>query len=185
VNTSTRRISVLAVGAALALLLVWYAALFRPASHHLSSARRSYASAQQQVSQLQQQVVSLEALEKQIPADKAHLAQLDAAVPHSPDLKGLLDQLHALATATGVQLTIVSPSQPASTTGSPAAASALGGAQTSQVVLTMTGSYQQIAAFLTGLSRMPRAVVVDTANITAAAGHGLTAELTTQIFYTS
>lgn len=184
-NVSTRRITGVAAAAAVVLVLVWYVALFRPESHHLSSARQAYAAAEKQVSSLRQQVVSLEAIEKQIPADKARLAQLDAAVPHSPDLRGLLDQLHALATATGVVVTVVSPAAPSNSTSTGSTAkSSLGGAQSTQVALTLDGSYQQMAAFLTGLSSMARSVVVDGANISSSR-HGLAAQLTTQIFYTS
>lgn len=182
-NESTRRISVGAVAAGVVLILVWYFALFHPQASHLKSAQRQYTAAQEQVTALQAQVHSLEAIEKQVPADTARLASLDANVPKTPDLKDVLDQLHALATSTGVQLTTVSPSTTNTGTSSTSSGST-GGVQSITIGMNLSGSYPQITGFLSGLTKMPRTFVIDSAAI-GSGSTGLTAQLSTQIFYLS
>lgn len=174
---ATKRISAVTAGAAVVLIVIWYMALFRPQSHHLTSAHKAYASAEAQINQLQQQADRLEALERQIPADNAKLSTLNSAVPSTPDLKDVLDQLHGLATSTGCQLTAVNPATP-TTSGT-----ATAGPQSLQTTMTVTGSYPQLMSFMTGLTRIPRTVVVDSVSIGSASG-GLQAQLTTRIFYT-
>ena len=180
---STRRIATLAGAAALVLVLVWYVAVFRPQSAHLSAAHKAYAAAEQQIGQLHSQVASLQALERQIPADKARLAVLDQAVPASADLRDVLNQLHTLATGTGCELTTVNPSQ--STSGSSSSSSS-GSSPSHSITLSMTttGNYAQLTSFLTGLARMPRSVVVDTVTISPGAGSQLAMTLSSRIFYT-
>lgn len=177
-TVSIRRIWGVAAAAAVVLVLLWYVAIFRPENHHLTAAHKADAAAQAQITQLQQQVTKLEALKRQIPADNAKLSTLDAAVPATPDLKDVLDQLHNLATTTGCELTAVNP---ASSGSSSAPAS---GPQSLSLTMSVSGSYPQLMAFFSGLSHLPRAVVVDGASI-GQAGGGLEAQITSQIFYSS
>jgi Tfp pilus assembly protein PilO len=107
-----KRIGGLTAAAAIVLIAVWYLSLFRPQQHELAAAHRRDAAAAQQASQLQQQVTSLQALEREIPADSARLKTVDAALPHTEDLQDVFSQLHQAATTSGVQLTTVSPSAP-------------------------------------------------------------------------
>lgn len=180
-NESTRRISMAALAAGVVLILVWYFALFHPQATHLKTAQREYTTAQEQKIALEAQVRSLEAIEKQVPADTARLASLNANVPKTPDLKDVLDQLHALATSTGVQLTTVSPSS--TNTASSSTNSRSSAVQSITIGMSLSGSYPQMTAFLSGLTKMPRTVVIDSAAI--GSGTGLTAQLSTQIFYLS
>ncbi len=49
------------------IVLAWYLALFSPQARDLSKAHKAHAAAEQKVSQLQGQVVQLDALKSQIP----------------------------------------------------------------------------------------------------------------------
>jgi Tfp pilus assembly protein PilO len=193
-NTSIKRIGAVAGAAALLVLIVWYFALFRPQSRDLAAAHKAHAAAEQKVSQLHNQVTQLDSLKSEIPADKAALSVLDAAVPSSPELDSTLIQLHTVATASGVTLSAVSPSAPPAKTasGSSSTASSSSGASggtaspsgSPSISLTMSasGSYAQIMSFLSGLAGMPRTVVVTSLNI--AGTSQLTAQITANIFYT-
>lgn len=179
-NTTTTRITAMAAGAALLLAVIWYMALFRPESHHLSSAHAARAAAEAKVQSLDAQVAQLKALEKQIPQDTATLAVLKSAVPDTPDLPAALGQLHNAATGSGVQLSGVSPSAPA-TSGS--SGSQQSGPPSINLSMTATGSYHQLTSFMIQLDHMARTVVLNTVNISAGSNSALTANFTAQIFY--
>jgi Tfp pilus assembly protein PilO len=179
-NTSIKRIGGVAAAAAVVVLVIWYFALFRPQSHDLSTAHKAHAAAEQKVSQLRNQVTQLNALKADIPADKAALSVLDAAVPSSPQLDTTLNQLHTEAIASGVSLSAVSPSAPQTTASGSSSATA--GAPSITLTMSANGSYAQIMSFLSGLASMPRAVVVTGLNISGTSQ--LTAQITANIFYT-
>lgn len=178
-NMSSRQIMAAAVGAAVILVLIWYVALFRPQSSDLKSAHQAYQQATTQIQQLRSQVASLQALEHEIPADKARLATLTAALPKTTDLHGALDQLHTLATGTGVQLTAVDPS-PDNTSGSGQSSTSY---KTVKLTMTASGPYPNMMSFVTGLDRMARTVVVDSASFSQGSAGALTASLNARIFY--
>jgi Tfp pilus assembly protein PilO len=195
-NTSVKRILGVAGLAALVLVVGWYLALFSPQSREISKAHKAHTAAVQKISRLQGQVVQLNALKSQIPADTAALAALNAAIPATPQLDSTLRQLHSAADSSGVVLSMVSPSAPAASSASSArsagssssSSSSSSGQQSSgtpSITLSMgaSGSYPQITNFLTQLSSMPRTVVVSSLNI-AGTGAQLTAQITANIFYT-
>jgi Tfp pilus assembly protein PilO len=180
-NTTMKRIGVVAGVAALVLLVAWYLALFSPQARDLSKAHKAHAAAEQKISQLQNQVTQLNALKAQIPADKAALSVLDQAVPSTPQLDGALRQLQAAATSSGVTLSTVSPSSLAGSSTSTAQKSS--GTPVITLNLTATGTYPQLTSFLSRLASMPRTVTVTSLNISGATSQ-LAAQITANIFYT-
>jgi Tfp pilus assembly protein PilO len=180
-NTAMKRIGVVAGLAALVILVAWYLALFSPQARDLSKAHKDHAAAEQRISQLQSQVVQLNALRAQIPADKAALSVLNAAVPSTPQLDNALRQLQSAATGSGVTLTTVGPSAPA--TSSTSSAQKTSGTPSITLNLSASGSYQQLTSFLSRLAAMPRTLVVTTLNIAGTASQ-LNAQITANIFYT-
>ncbi|HET9075506.1 MAG TPA: type 4a pilus biogenesis protein PilO [Acidimicrobiales bacterium] len=184
-NLSVKNITAATAGAVLVLILVWYLALFRPQSHQLSVAHQNRAAAEQQITSLQTQTASLRALLKQVPADTSRLASLDQAMPSTPDLKDVLDQLHALATASGVQVTSVGPSAPAVTTGAHSGAAGTSGPTSLSMTMTASGPYPGVANFISGLAHLKRTLVVDNLSVSPGAGGAIAANLTTRIFYAS
>jgi Tfp pilus assembly protein PilO len=179
-NTSMKRIFGVAGLAALVLVVAWYLAVFSPQARDLSKAHKNHAAAEQKISQLQGQVVQLNALKAEIPADKAALSTLNAAVPNSPQLDDALRQLHAAAASSGVTLSSVSPSAPATNS---AGTTQKSSSPLITLSMSASGSYAQITTFLTQLATMPRTVVVTSLNI-AGTGDHLTAQITANIFYT-
>lgn len=178
-TTTTRRLAVITGAVALFLVVVWYLALFSPQNHHLAAAHRDKAASDQKISSLNGQIASLKALEKQIPADKAKLANYKAAVPDNPQLPSALRLIQQAATNTGVDLSNVSP------TPSSASSSSSGqGSPSLQVAMNASGSYTQLSAFIAALNAMPRTLVIDSMNMSASGLNGstVTASLTTQIF---
>ena len=172
-STSIRRITALVAAAAVVLIASWYLALWHPESTKLTAANKARAAAEAHVAQLRGQVATLTALERQIPADKVKLATLDAAVPSTPDLAGVLTQLQQVANATGTSLSDVTPG--AATTPS-SGAPKVSGPPSITLTMSATGDYAQLAGFLRGLDTMPRTVVVDHLNIS-----GTTTTLTASI----
>ena len=181
-NVSTKRIGVVTAAVAVVLVMAWYIALFRPQSSHLRTARSDYSAAQQQITQLQQQKVSLDAILREKPKDEATLAQLKTAVPTTPDLKTVLLQLHQLAVGSGVQLTVFNPSNPYASTGPSGAGSS---AKAVTLSMTASGPYPAMTAFFTGLAHLPRDITVDTVSLGAGGGtpSGLSASLSARMFY--
>jgi Tfp pilus assembly protein PilO len=199
-NTTSRRIGVVAAVAALLLAVTWYFALFRPESHHLKAANTARAAADARAQSLTQQISSLDALVKQVPHDQMALATLKTSIPDNPDLSDALGQLHQAATSSGVQLTSVSPTPPPTTSSSAKTGSASGGSPSSgssqasgtsqaagpsaiSLSLSVTGSYQQLVGFVTRLDNMARTVVLNALNVNSGNNGGLTASMTAQIFY--
>lgn len=182
----TRRLYSLAAAAVVVLAAGWYFAVYRPSSAKIATAHKAYASAASQVSRLDSQVASLQALEVHIPADKARLASLDAEVPTTENLRGLLDQLHALATSTGTELTTVTPSPPRSATtsqSSSTAATSSTGLQEIPVSMAASGTYGQLTSFMSGLTSLQRSMVIQSVAISSGTAGKLVASLSTQVFY--
>ncbi len=184
-NMPTRRLFSLAAAAVVVLMFAWYLAIYRPSSAKINAAHKAYNAAAAQIKKLDAQVGSLQALEAQIPADKVKLASLDGALPTTPNLRALLDQLHALATSTGTQLTTVSPSPPRPATTSQAAApnAAPSGLQKISIIMSATGTYPQLTNFLSGLAGLQRSLVIESVSITSAQGGQLTSSMSTEVFY--
>jgi Tfp pilus assembly protein PilO len=179
VTLTTRRLAGLTVAAAAVLLLVWYMAFWRVEVSHLQSARASYHAAQDQITSLEQQQASLKAIVSHKAADAARLTALNAAVPSTADLTTMLNQLHQLATATGIQVTAVNPTSPPKAATSASAS----GLQNVQITITGTGTYDQLRTFLSSLATMPRTVIANSLSVAQASGPQLTMNLTAEIFY--
>jgi Tfp pilus assembly protein PilO len=199
---SMKRIGGVTAAVAVVLIAVWYVSLFRPQQHQLASAHKRDAAAAQQIAQLNQQVTSLQALERDIPADTARLKTVNAALPQTEDLQDVFNQLHQAATFSGVELTAVSPAAPASLAGtgtssaSPSSASSSSASSTSSgsstaaagtqqvgLTLSLTGTYGATMNFMNDLAHMSRIVVVDGASISPTQGGSIGTTLTTRIFY--
>jgi Tfp pilus assembly protein PilO len=184
-NTATRRISIVALAAALVIVAVWYLALFSPQSKKLASAHKAQAAAEQQVTQLQGQVTQLEALQKQIPADQKRFSALSAAIPDNAQLDSALRDLHSAAVSSGATLSSVTPSAPstgaAGSTTTPAASQS-GAVPSITLAMTASGDYGQLRSFLSNLYSMQRTLVINQLAI-AGTGNQLSASISAEIFY--
>ncbi|HET6917147.1 MAG TPA: type 4a pilus biogenesis protein PilO [Acidimicrobiales bacterium] len=181
--TSTRRLPILSAAAALVLVLIWYVAMFSPQQKNIQKAHKANAAATQKADQLQSQASQLEILVKEIPADNARFAQLEASLPDNPQFDQALNLLHQAAVQTGVTVTNVTPSTPvgASTGGNSAASAPSAGIPSINLTMSIQGSGQQAEAFLSALNALPRTVVIDKVSI--GGGTGGTMSIAARIFY--
>lgn len=179
-TTAIRKIGALSVAATLLLLAVWYFALWHPQSHSLKAAHATRDAAEQQINELDTQVVQLHGLVKQLPADQAKLAKLQAGIPDEPSLETALDELHQVAVSSGVTLSSVGPSNPM-TASNGASTTQTSGAPSITLTMSATGQPGQVTRFLQDLTTMPRVVVVD--QLALASGNTTTVQINARIFY--
>ena len=182
--TSNRRLQMIAGAAALVIVVAWYFLLWGPESKSLKSAHKAHAAAEQQVSQLNGQVSTLNGLLQQIPADNAKFAQLQANLPDNPQLDQALNELHQAAIQTGVTLSQLAPSTPPGAAASGGQSSSAQAGSTPSITLGMTavGNFNQVLAFLSALDGMPRTVVVDKVSLSGG-NNSSSANISARIFY--
>ena len=84
--------------------------------------------------------------------------QLTAAVPNTADIFNYITALQNTATAAGVTVTTLSPTQPVAATGERFA--------TIAVQMTVTGTYDDTLALIKGLYALPRLTSINTVSIT-------------------
>ena len=183
--TTNRRIPILTGAAALMLIVIWYFALWSPQTKSVRSAHKAHAAAEGQIGQLQSQKGQLEGLLRQIPADNAKFAQLQAELPDNPQLDQALQLLHQAATQSGIALASVGPSNPSSSSsgsqsGGSAGSTGTSGSGASAIVLNMNvqGNMNQIKSFLSALANLQRTLVVNSVTLS-----GSSANISAQVFY--
>jgi Tfp pilus assembly protein PilO len=181
----SKKVLAISGAAALALLAVWYLFVFSGQSSNLkktnsqvSSARNAAASLRQQISVLQQEKVGL-------PAAQSKLTAIEQALPSSPSLDKLIDDINAAADQSGVDWRAINPTKPATYVVAAATPNGLpGGMQAVTVTLQAIGSYQQVLNFITNLNTMSRLVDVDSVSLNSVdAATPTTAQISTQIFF--
>lgn len=180
--TSTRRLPILSAAAAIVLVVIWYVAMFSPQQKNIQKAHKANAAATQKADQLQSQASQLQVLVKEIPADNARFAQLEASLPDNPQFDQALNLLHQAGVQTGVTVTNVTPTTPAgASTGGSSSPAPRGGVPSISLSMSIQGSTQQAEAFLAALYGLPRTVVVD--KVSMGGGSGGSMSITARIFY--
>lgn len=174
--TTNRRIPLIAGGAALLLVIIWYLMLWSPQVKNLKAAHKAHAAAVAKIANLQSQQGQLRALVKQIPADNARFAQLEAAFPNNPQLDQALNLLQQAAVESGVGVTTLTPTAPGS--GSTAAKA---GEPSIALQMSVRGNPAQVTAFLAALDALPRTVVVE--SVSMASGASASTTIQARIFY--
>lgn len=172
--TTNKRIPAIAAGAALLLVAIWYLMLWSPQAKNLKAAHKDHAAAVAKIASLQSQEGQLRALVKQIPADNARFAQLEAAFPNNPQLDQALNLFQQAAAESGVAISTLTPTAASS-------ASAKGGEPSVALSLSVRGNPAQVTAFLAALASLPRTVVVD--SVSLAGGANSSATIQGHIFY--
>lgn len=183
-NSTTQRIAVATAGVGLLLVVVWYLLLWSPQGHKLAAARQAHAAADAKISQLHTQISGLQALEREIPADKLKLAQYTSAVPNSPQLAEALHQIQAVASSAGVTMSAISPSSNP-TTGAASSGQTASSVPALAFTISASGSYQQLMTYLSSLDQMPRTLVVKSLSLTGGSGpnQSLSASISADVFY--
>ncbi|MDP8991548.1 MAG: type II secretion system protein M, partial [Actinomycetota bacterium] len=81
-----RRPLLIAAGAGVAVLVLWYLVFWGPRSRALDDARKRRQAAEQQESQLRTEIARLRGARGQEPAKRAQLEALRVAIPDEPNL---------------------------------------------------------------------------------------------------
>lgn len=153
-----RRTALLAFGAALLLLVMWFFFLWGPQGGKLRDAEERRELAEGQNSALEVRLARLEDVQDRAPTLLAELDELRAAVPDEPDLAQFILDANEIASGAGVEFLSIAPSVPA--------ASEAGGPPVITLSISVTGGYFEVLDYLTRLESIPRVVVVDSLNLT-------------------
>ena len=152
------RVVLIAVGAGVAVLVVWFLFFWGPQGGRLSDARDRRDAAEERADQLEVQIARLRASQDRALQLTAQLEQLRVAVPEQPNLAQFLLDANDAAERSGIDFISVSPSQPsAGEAGEPAAVN---------LSINISGGYFQVLDFINRLEALPRLVVVDTLTLT-------------------
>ncbi len=167
----------IAGAASLVLAVIIIVVLILPKASQVTAKQRDLQTAQDQEQSLHLQLRQLQAAKAEAPKDRAALAALQALVPPTPDLPGLIRLLDEAAGQAGVTFMSVSPGQPApATTGA--------GVTTLPGQIMVTGSFFALEEYLIKLESLGRAASIQSMNIIPSAGSssGLQMALTVQFF---
>ena len=166
-----QRIVAIAAGSAVALVLVWYLALFSPRTAELGKQRKRLDTANGKVETLRTQLNRLLAAQQAEPIKRAKLERLRTAVPDDPGLAQFILDTNDAANRAGINFISIAPTPPAPAAASPGTASPAGaaGARPAEIKLTITisGGYSEVLDFINRVDGLSRIVVIDTLNISA------------------
>jgi Tfp pilus assembly protein PilO len=167
----------IAAGALVAAIILW-AVLISPQNSKLSSLQAQQTQLQSQQTQLQAKLASLQTEQQKLSANCADLEKIDTQIPSvqnptdiDAEESSFESQFNALTASSGVSLTQFSGFSPAtadSTAGSSAAATPTG-VTAVPTTLAVTGDYQHIMKFISGLDSFPRLFVIQNFQLTVGA----------------
>jgi Tfp pilus assembly protein PilO len=142
----------IAGGASLAVMLLWFIVLWSPRTHAIAKARERTQLAQQQQDDLRVRIARLKAAQRDEPAKRAEAESLRAAIPDEPNLAQFILDTNDAATRSGIDFLSIAPTPPAAAAGNAPATIAL--------TMSVSGGYFQVLDFLNRLDSMSRLVVV-------------------------
>lgn len=191
-----RRTLLVAGGASLAVLVLWYLLLWSPRQGDLSEARERRQTAEQARDELAARVARLRASQKEEPMKRAQVEALRTSVPDDPNLGAFILDTNDAAAKAGIEFISIAPSEPAPATApatataasaQPATAPAPAGPLPAEVKLQLqvTGGYFQVLDFLNRLNDLPRLVVTDGLTVNSDDKAKLTVGVTARMFVRS
>jgi len=179
-----RQTVLVTAGATLAVVLLWYVFFWAPRGRGLSSAKKQAIAAETKRAELQNQLTSLQGLQKRSALTRAKLEQLRIAIPDQPALAEFILDANAAATKAGIDFLSISPSPPAA--GSTAGGTTpVAGASTINMSITASGGYFQVLDWVNLLDLLPRIVVIDTLSLSAAPAGSLSVTFSSRMFTTA
>ena len=168
-----RRGFLIAIGASLALLGLWFVFLWGPQGGRLTDAQARGDAAETRNRELELRVDRLEAAQDGAPARMAELAALRRAVPDEPELAQFILDANQAASEAGVDFLSISPGVPApGVSGLPPVIS---------LSITVTGPYFSVLDYLERIGDLPRIVVIDALNLQPNAAPDGLQELTVSV----
>jgi Tfp pilus assembly protein PilO len=150
------RVPVLTGAGLVVFALVVFVALISPQGSKLSKLQAQESQLQAQQSHLETQLATLRRDKAHMAANCAQLAKALTEVPGTPSVDSFLQQVTALAVASG------DPNTPTISVTQAPGGHAAAGVTPVQVTLTLQGNYAQMTAFLKGLDSFPRLFTVTT-----------------------
>lgn len=179
----SKKVIAVVVLASIAIVGIWYVAVFSSQSHSIHKARLEAAALNDQAGTIRSRISLLEQEKTQLPAATAKLSTLQLALPATPALDKLIDDINNAAAKTGVNWENITPTKPATYTPGEAATEAFpGGMQAVPVSMEVDGSYQQVTSFVTQLMGLSRLLDVNGVSLSEAPGK-TTAQLSTEVFF--
>jgi Tfp pilus assembly protein PilO len=179
----------IAIAAAVSVVLVgiWYIAIFSKQSKSLHTAHIQVAAANSQAAGLRADIAVLQQEKAQLPAATSKLDVLKLALPNTPALDKLIDDVNAAAAQSGVDWQNVSQTKPATfAAATPQGAGAYpGGMQAVNVSMQVSGGYKQVTDFVSKLMTISRLLTVTSVNLNGvgATAPKTTGQITTQMFF--
>lgn len=168
-----RRTALIAGGAALALLALWFVLLWGPQGGRLSDAQDRVDAAESENDELELRLGRLQAAQEGVPARMADLEALRRAVPDDPELAQFILDANQAASESGVDFLSISPAVPAEgQSGLP---------PTIALSISVTGGYFEVLDYLGRIDDLPRIVVIDGIDLTPGGGDGALQELAVSI----
>ncbi len=165
------------LGIGVALVLLWYVALWSPASSSLSDAKKRKEDAVQKTATLQDQIKSLQASQAGQPLKQSQLETLRVAIPDQPNLAQFILDANDAASTAGVDFLSITPTPPTgqgqsttATTAAPGAAAGGAAPVPIRVGMTVSGGYFQVLDFMNRLNKLSRIVVIDSVSMTTGGG---------------
>jgi Tfp pilus assembly protein PilO len=147
------------VAGALAVILIWFFAFYKPKSSEVSKTNEEVATAERQQQDLEATLARLQALDKERPQQQATLDKLNAAIPATPDLAEFIFEANTAAADSGVDWLSIAPTPPA--------ASTTGGPSVIALNIQVQGGFFQVLDYLNRLENLKRLVVTETVNVSA------------------
>lgn len=117
------------------------------------------------------QLQVMRSIANRLPAEQAELATLSQRVPDQVELPALLRSMEALAKASGVDLTGITPGTPTALTAAP-------GIATVDIALNVSGGYAEIEQFDSALEGLQRTFLVSGFTLTGGGGTATAASIT-------
>jgi Tfp pilus assembly protein PilO len=145
---------------AVVVCFVLFLAVVSPQGHKLSSLRATESQLQSQQTQLQTEIATLKRDKAQMAQNCAQLNKALTEIPGKPNVDSFLQQVTALAVASG------DPNTPTInyTSGPPTS-----GVTPIQITMTLQGNYGQMSAFIKGLDTFPRLFTISSMSVNGGA----------------
>lgn len=179
-----KKVIAVAALASVAIVAIWYVAIYSSQSHSIHKSRVAAAASNVQAGTLRTQIATLEEEKTQLPQAQAKLATLSVALPNVPALDKLVDQINNDAVTTGVDWQNITPTKPTIFTPGNAPSGFPSNMQAVPVTLQVEGTYKDVLAFVSDLNSLPRLVDVDGVTFNGVGDGGKTiAQLSTEMFF--
>jgi len=152
------KVVLIVTGCVIILLVVWWFAWMTPEANKLTTVQQQVTSDQSTVAQLNTELASLKAESKLVLRELPYLKKVTTAIPPTEDPPGIVDSLNSLANQTGCDLLSVAPANSPSP-------SAVADLSDISVSFSVSGTHQNVFAFLTDFYAMKRLMTISAVSL--------------------